>query len=169
MAYLRLLRQVVRERGAGSLVYLDESGFTASAHRTHGWGRIGTKVYGERSGNARPRTSLIAAKHGSKLLAPILFDGATNAEWFNHWLTEHLFKELPKNATLILDNAAFHTTSQTKEIIEASPFHMLYLPPYSPDFNPIEKVFANLKKRRQYAPKETSLDHLVNTYENYLV
>lgn len=164
-----MLRQVVRERGAHSLVYLDESGFAASSHRTHGWGKIGTKVYGERSGNARPRTSLIAAKHGAKLLAPVLFNGATNAKWFNHWLTEHLFKELPENATIILDNAAFHKTPETRKIMDASPFHMIYLPPYSPDFNPIEKLFATLKKRRQYATKETSLDHLVNTYENYLV
>lgn len=160
---------MVRERGVRSLVYLDESGFTASSHRTHGWGRIGTKIYGDRSGNARPRTSLIAAKHGAKLLAPVLFQGSTNAEWFNRWLTEHLFKELPKNATIILDNATFHKTPETRKIMEASPFHMLYLPPYSPDFNPIEKVFATLKKRRQYAPPATSLDHLVNTYENYLV
>ena len=44
-----------------------------------------------------------------------------------------------------------------------------YLPKYSPDFNPIEKVFAVIKKRRQYAEHNTSLDHLVKTYENYLV
>ena len=167
IAYLRTLRQVVSEHGAGSLVYIDESGFTVSSHRTHGWGKKGTKVYGNRSGNARPRTSLIAAKHGKKLLAPVLFQGSTNAQWFNRWLAEHLFKELPKNATLILDNAAFHKTQETRKIIEASPFRIIYLPPYSPDFNPIEKVFATLKKRRQFAPQGTSLDYLVKTYECY--
>ncbi len=161
------MRRIVSEHGADSLVYIDESGFTASNHRTHGWGKIGTKVHGDRSGNTRPRTSLIAAKHGKKLLAPVLFTGSTNAAWFNRWLTEHLFKELPPNATLILDNAAFHKTPETRKIMETSPFRMLYLPPYSPDFNPIEKVFATLKKRRQNAKPGTSLDHLVKTYENY--
>jgi transposase len=151
------------------LVYIDESGFTASSHRTHGWGKIGKKVYGERSGNSRPRTSLIAAKHGTKLLAPVLFNGATNASWFNQWLTQHLFKELPENATIILDNAAFHKTPETRIIMEESPFHILYLPPYSPDFNPIEKVFAIIKKRRQFANQQTSLDKLVAMFENYLV
>ena len=61
MAYCRTLRQVIRERGAQSLVYLDESGFEAQSYRPYGWARKGRQVYGERSGNARPRTSLIVA------------------------------------------------------------------------------------------------------------
>ena len=146
---------------------MDESGFVAQSHRTYGWGKKGQKVYGAASGNARPRTSLIAAQQGRRLLAPVLFPGSTNAEWFNHWLTQHLFQELPPNATLILDNAAFHKTSETRRIIDDSPFHLLYLPPYSPDFNPIEKSFAILKKRRQFAPPDTSLDHLVKTFDSY--
>jgi transposase len=163
------LRQIILERGGHSIVYLDESGFEARTHRPYAWSRKGEKVYGERSGNARPRTSLIAAQCGKKLLAPVLFKGATNAQWFNHWLKHHLFAELPDGATLIMDNAAFHKTPQTRKIIEQSPFHLLYLPKYSPDFNPIENVFAILKKRRQHAPSGTTLDELVRTYENYLV
>lgn len=124
----------------------------------------GEKVYGERSGERRPRTSLIAAKWGRKLLAPVLFTGCTNGKWFNQWLTDHLFKELPTDATLIMDNAAFHKKPETKAIIEQSPFDLLYLPPYSPDFSPIENDFANLKKRRQYAPPGTSLDDIVRMY-----
>jgi transposase len=126
-------------------------------------------IYGYRSGNTRPRTSLIAGKCGKKLLAPFLFDGATDAAWFNQWLEQHLFKELPPDATIILDNAAFHKTEETRRIIEQSSFHILYLPPYSPDFNPIEQNFATLKKRRQFASPDASLDQLVCSYENYLV
>jgi len=169
MAYFRRLRQIIRERGAHSLVYLDESGFEARTYRPYGWARKGQQVYGERSGNARPRTSLIAAQCGHTLLAPVLFKGATNAAWFNHWLKHCLFPQLPANATLIMDNATFHKTAPTRKIIEQSPYHLLYLPKYSPDLNPIEHVFANLKKRRQHAPQGTSLDELVRTYENYLV
>ena len=146
---------------------MDESGFEASTYRPYGWGYIGQKVYGERSGNARPRTSLIAAKCGTKLLAPFLFDGATDAKWFNQWLTQHLFKELPPGATVILDNATFHKTPETLRIFNESPYNLLFLPAYSPDFNPIEQVFATIKKRRQYTTPETSLDCLVKSYENY--
>jgi transposase len=168
MVYLRALRKIVQERGSQSLVYVDESGFAAHSHRVHGWGKKGQKVYGSASGNARPRTSLIAAQQGRKLLAPVLFEGSTNAEWFNQWLTQHLFQNLPQNATVILDNAAFHKTSETRRIMEDSPFQLLYLPPYSPDLNPIEKAFATLKKRRQFAPLDTPLDHLVKTFDSYL-
>lgn len=102
------------------------------------------------------------------MLAPILFSGTTTGEWFNQWLTGHLFKELPPDATLIMDNAAFHKKPETKAIIEQSRFNLLYLPPYSPDFNPIEKDFANIKKRRQFAPLETSIDDIIKMSGNYL-
>ena len=98
-----------------------------------------------------------------------MFQGATNAAWFNYWLKHCLFPQLPANATLIMDNATFHKTAQTPTIIEHSPYHLLYLPKYSPDLNPVEHVFAHLKQRRQYAPPGTALDELVRTYENYLV
>jgi putative transposase len=169
MAYYRTLRQIIRERGAQSLVYLDESGFEASTYRPYGWARTGKQVYGQRSGNARPRTSLIVAQCGNQLLAPVLFQGATNAAWFNHWLKHCLSPQLPANATLIMDNATFHKTAPTRTIIAQSPYHLLYLPKYSPDLNRIEHVLANLKQRRQHAPQGTSLDELVKTYENYLV
>ena len=92
--YLRTLRQVVKDKGSEHIVYLDESGFERTTHRAHGWGLRGKKVYGERSGKRRPRTSLISAKQGKRLLAPILFEGSTNATLFNYWLQSHLFKEL---------------------------------------------------------------------------
>jgi transposase len=160
------LRAIVKDQGSKSLVYIDETGFAPQAHRPRGWADRGQKVYGEHSGERRPRTSLIAAKWGKKLLAPFLFSGTTTADWFNQWLTDHLFPELPANATLIMDNAAFHKTPATKNIIEQSPFDLLYLPPYSPDFNPIEQDFANMKKRRQHAQPGTPIDDIVDMY-NY--
>lgn len=149
------------------MVYLDETGFAPSTYRPYAWGPRGAKVYGERSGERRPRTSLIAAKWGKKLLAPVLFQGTTTGIWFNQWLTEHLFPELPPNATLIMDNAAFHKKPETRAIIEQSPFELLYLPPYSPDFNPIEQDFAGMKKRRQYAPPDTPLEVIINMSDCY--
>ena len=60
----------------------------------------------DRNGKRGTRTSLIAAKRGKELLAPVLFKGSTNALWFNQWLEKHLIPELKPNSTLILDNAA---------------------------------------------------------------
>lgn len=149
-------------------MYLDESGFEAHACRQRGWGKIGQEVFGDRSGNKRPRTSLIAAKRGRKLIAPVLFHGSTDADWFNQWLQEHLLPVLTKPSIIILDNAAFHKTELTLQIVANSPHVLLFLPPYSPDFSPIENDFANLKKRRQFAPVGTPIDDILNTYISYL-
>lgn len=67
-----------------------------------------------------------------------------------------------------MDNAAFHKTAETTKLFETSPFYLLYLPPYSPDLNPIEKDFANLKKNRQFVPQGSSLDQLVKEYGSFL-
>jgi len=164
--YLRALRKVVKDKG--SIVYLDESGFERTSHRAHGWGLRGKKVYGERSGKKRPRTSLISAKQGKRLLAPILFEGSTNAMLFNYWLNNHLFKELAQDSTIIMDNATFHKTAQTRQLIEQAGHTLLFLPPYSPDFNPIEKDFAIIKRRRQFLPEDYTIDEVVRSYVNYL-
>jgi len=166
--FLRQLRQLAPVYGFENIVYLDESGFDATSYRQRGWGQIGHKIYGERSGNKRPRTSLIAAKRGRQIIAPVLFEGSTNALWFNQWLEEHLLPVLNKPSIIILDNAAFHKTSLTLQIIANSPHVLLFLPPYSPDFNPIEQDFATLKKRRQFAPPNSTLDAVLNTYVSYL-
>ena len=147
---------------------MDESGFERTAHRTHGWACRGQQVAGERSGNTRPRTSLLAGKCGKRLVAPILFEGSTNAEWFNTWLEQHLLKELAPHSILIMDNAAFHKTATTRELIAQAGHTLFFLPPYSPDFNPIEQDFATIKKRRQYAPPDTPLDDIIRAYGTYL-
>lgn len=164
--YLRELRKVVKDKG--SIVYLDESGFERTTHRSHGWGLRGKKVYGECSGKKRPRTSLISAKQGKRLLAPILFEGSTNATLFNYWLENHLFAELSSDSTIIMDNATFHKTALTRQLIEQAGHTLLFLPPYSPDFNPIEKDFAIIKRRRQFLPGHYTIDDVVRSYVNYL-
>ena len=146
--FLSKLRGIIKAGGKNSIVYVDESGFESHVYRPHAWSPRGQKTYGERHGTRRQRTNLIAGRMGKKLLAPVLFEGATNASFFNMWLTDILFKELPEGATVVMDNAAFHKTTKTKEIFEGTSFHLLYLPPYSPDLNPIEKDFANLKNKR---------------------
>jgi len=102
------------------------------------------------------------------LLAPVLFEGSTNSKWFNEWLEKYLLPEIPENSIIIMDNAAFHKTLETRRIIENAKHNLIFLPPYSPDFNPIEQDFANIKKRRQFSPPNTPLDHIIKSYGNYL-
>lgn len=91
-----------------------------------------------------------------------------NAACFNFWLKKILLPALPKNSLIILDNAAFHKTVDTYSIIENSSHRLLYLPPYSPDFNPIEKDFAIIKKRLKFSNPNNSIDTVIKMYNSYL-
>ena len=162
--YLSDLRQSLKQR-PGRAVYLDETGFERTAHRPYAWAPRGRKVFGERSGRSRPRTNLIAATaKGKRLFAPLLFEGSLDSSVFNHYLKEQLLKELKPGSLIIMDNAAFHKTQKTRGILEESGHELIFLPPYSPDFNPIEKHFANLKKIRTCQPQDTSIDDIVRLY-----
>ena len=112
--------------------------------------------------------SLIAARRGGGFLAPLLFPGTANTDLVNHWTKTMLIKELHPHSTLIFANTVFHKKKDLEAIAQDQGHHILFLPPYSPDFNhPIEHDFANLKKQRQYAPPGTSLDSLIKNYGNY--
>jgi transposase len=131
------------------LVYLDETAFAPDAPRTHGWSRKGSRCYGRISGNRRPRTSLIAAQYGKALLAPMLLTGTVNTAVFNGWVEQMLLPELPPQSVVIMDNAAFHKHPTTRKLLENAGHTLLYLPPYSPDLNPIEHRWAQLKALRR--------------------
>ena len=131
------------------LVYLDETAFAPDAPRTHGWAPRGRRVYGRISGNRRPRTSLIAAQLGKALLAPMLLAGTVNTAVFNGWVEQMLLPELKQRSVVIMDNAAFHKHPTTRKLIEDAGHILLYLPPYSPDLNPIEHTWAAIKAQRR--------------------
>lgn len=155
-------RERARRRGK-TLVYVDESGFEPTASRRHAYAAKGQRVQGLVSGHKRPRTSLLAARMGLRLECPLLFNGTCNTVVFNTWLEQQLCPLLTPQHVVVLDNAAFHKSAKTRELIKARGARVLFLPPYSPDLNPIERDFATLKKRREYQPQQT-LDDLIKNY-----
>jgi putative transposase len=121
-------------------------------------------VYGERASQRRPRQKLLAARNPQALLAPMISAGSITAIVFETWLKEHLCPTLPPRSLLSLDNAHFHRPDEVTEIAEAAGYQVLFLPPYSPDFNKIEHDFVALKKILAYAPEGTTLDEVVANY-----
>jgi transposase len=95
------------------------------------------------------RESFIAAQRGTQILAPFCYRGTCNTDLFNMWLKDFLIPELKPGQVVILDNAAFHKSRDTKKLVEEAGCRIFFLPPYSPDLNPIELVWANLKKKVQ--------------------
>jgi transposase len=68
------------------------------------------------------------------------------SELFENWIETELIKSIPKGYTIIMDNAAFHRKNRLEDLAQMHGFKLLFLPAYSPDFNPIEKTWANLKR-----------------------
>ncbi|MBS0184033.1 MAG: IS630 family transposase [Nitrospira sp.] len=160
--FLRLRERYIR-RGL-QLVHVDECGFAPSATRRYGYALKGHRVDGLTSGQRRPRTSLIAARIGTNFAEPYLFEGTCDAEVFNAWLKVRLCPRLTRAHLVIMDNAAFHKSPETAKLIQHTGATLLFLPPYSPDLNPIEHDFAALKKRREYQ-EPTSIDQIVKAYQ----
>lgn len=112
--------------------------------------RYGRAPRGERCRISVPHghyktTTVTAALRASGLVATALFDGATNGPRFRTYVNETLVPTLRPGDTVILDNLASHKVAGVREAVEAAGARLLYLPPYSPDFNPIEMAFAKLK------------------------
>ena len=124
---------------------MDEVGVDERLHRPYGYSEKGQRVFGEISGHRGNRISIIGAYCQRQLIAPLHFEGYTNTEVFNDWLENILVPELTVGQIVIMDNASFHKSSKTRSVIEKAGCSLLYLPTYSPDLNPIEKQWANLK------------------------
>ena len=135
-------------------IYLDESGVNKYLYREYARGVIGHKIYGEISGKRFGRQSVISALFNNKFFSPMCFEGTCDTILFNTWLEKVLIPNLKPGQVLILDNASFHKSKKSKELVEKAGCKMLFLPPYSPDLNPIEKCWANMKNRmRELLPK----------------
>lgn len=126
--------------------------------RTHGYAPVGKRCHGIKDWNARGRTNAIGALIGKALLTVGLFNTNVNADVFTAWLKQDLIPKLPKNAVLVMDNATFHKRSDTLQAIEKAGHTALFLPPYSPDLNPIEQKWAQAKALRRR--KTCSIDQL---------
>lgn len=136
----------------------------SSTARRYGYAPKGHRVDGLVSGHRRPRTSLIAARMDGRLEEPLLFEGTCDTVVFNTWLKTRLCPRLTAQHLVIMDNAAFHTSLETAQLIKATGATLLFLPPYAPDFNPIEQDFAAIKKNREYH-ETASLDEIVRAYQ----
>ena len=131
------------------LYYVDESGFDECYAREYGYAPRGKKVIGEISGRKFERTSIVAAKKGKEIFAPFAFKGTMDGDLFEGWLEKILVPELKnlEKSVIILDHASPHKKDRIYDIAADYGFKVIFLPPYSPDFNKIEKFWANVKNR----------------------
>jgi transposase len=141
-AYLETIKDIDKSKH----VYIDESGIDLSIVKERGWGKKGEILVGKKSGKYYQRTNIIAGYVGKKCIAPFMFNGKCNSQVFNKWIEEVLIKVLKLGQVVIMDNATFHKSEQTKKLIQGAGCQLVYLPAYSPDLNPIEKYWGNMKR-----------------------
>jgi len=131
--------------------------------KDRGWSKKGELLKAKKSGKYYERTNIIAGLVDNKSIAPMVFNGSCNTDLFNNWVEHFLIKELKAGQVVVMDNAAFHKSARTKELIESVGCRIIFLPPYSPDLNPIEKFWANMK--RWIKNKINQLNNLYNSLE----
>ena len=127
-------------------MYIDESGMEAGIIKDRGWGEKKELLAGRKSGKYYNRINIVAGYVQKKSTAPLVFNGSCDTKFFESWIEQFLIKELKSGQVVIMDNAAFHKSKRTRELIESVGCILTFLPPYSPNLNPIEKFWANMKR-----------------------
>lgn len=155
--------EVIKDIDKSLLVYIDESGIDMTICKDRGWGQTNKPLVDTKSGKYFERTNIIAGFNDNKSISPIVFSGTCNTNVFNTWVEQFLIKELQPGQFVIMDNASFHKSLKTVELIESVGCKVIYLPPYSQDFNPIEKFWANMKRwiKQRIADFDQLFDALV--------
>jgi len=105
----------------------------------------GQKVEGIKMGKHFKRVNVIGALCNNEHIAIECYRHSTNSAYFEDWFENYLLKEIPKGYTAIMDNARFHPKERLRKLARGK-VRLLFLPPYSPDYNPIEKSWANMKR-----------------------
>ena len=113
--------------------------------RLRGWFLRGTALVAKVPHGHWKTLTFIGALRQDKIVAPCVFDGPINAATFTAWVEQSLIPNLKPGDVVVLDNLGSHKDPRVRRAIRAAGAHLLFLPPYSPDLNPIEMVFAKLK------------------------
>jgi transposase len=127
------------------LVFLDETWAKTNMARPRGRSRRGTRLMAKLPYGHWKTTTFVAALRSGGLTAPTVVDGAMNGATFLAYVQQQLVPTLVAGDLVIMDNLAAHKVAGVREAIEAAGAKVVYLPPYSPDLNPIELVFSKLK------------------------
>ena len=151
------------EAGSGrEIIYIDETGFDEYYYREYGWSKRGISIEGKKRGLRYSRINLVAGKIGNALIGSMIYKETMESEFFEEWFREILLRDiekLGKRVLIVMDNARFHRKNMLEKIIKGTGHRLLFLPPYSPDLNPIEKLWANMKKKLK------DIAHNFNTLE----
>jgi transposase len=137
------------------LVFLDETWAKTNMARTHGYAPKGERLVEAAPHGHWHTTTFVGAIRATGFVAPLVVDGAVNGELFRAYVERVLVPELRRGDVVVMDNLGSHKVAGVRRAIEGAGCRLLYLPPYSPDLNPIENAFSKLKRLLRAAAERT--------------
>ena len=143
------------------MVFVDETWASTNMTPTYGRAPRGARCPGRAPQNHWHTSTFVCALRTDGLPAPCVLDGAIDGQSFRAWVEQFLAPELKRGDIVVMDNLGSHKVAGVQAAIEAAGAELRFLPPYSPDLNPIEQVFAKLKhllRRAQARTKEALWD-----------
>lgn len=143
------------------LVFLDESGFNTAMTRSYARAPSDQRAMGTVPRQHGKNHTLICALNSAGPLAPLVIDGSLTGISFEYYVAHQLCPLLTPNQVVIMDNLPVHHRASIRTLIEAKGCHLLFLSPYSPDFNPVELLFSKIKAIMRGAAWRT-VDALIN-------
>ncbi len=136
---------VANELDAQRLVFVDEMGTNTSLTPIYAWAPKGRRAYSKVPRNRGPNTTLLASITTEGMGPCVAVVGSITRAAFEAYVEQVLSAALKPEQVVVMDNLSVHKGSRVRELIEEKGCELLYLPPYSPDFNPIEEAFSKIK------------------------
>jgi transposase len=137
------------------LVFIDETWAKTNMARTHGYAPKGERLTDAAPYGHWQTTTFVGAITTRGFIAPMVVDGAVNGVVFRAYVEQVLVPELRRGDVVVMDNLGSHTLAGVRAAVEGAGCRLLFLPPYSPDFNPIEEAFSKLKRLLRKAAERT--------------
>lgn len=138
-------REAIAGTDPETLVFLDETSTQTVMARARGRGPKGARVIGYVPRNHGHNITCLAAISATRVVAPCVFERSLDGMVFTQWVEDWLLPALPKGTTIVLDNLSVHRNPDVRAAVVKAHCRLLFLPAYSPDFNPIELLFSQLK------------------------
>ena len=137
------------------LVFIDETWAKTNMTPIRGWSRRGDKLVARTPFGKWRTLTFVAALRSDRIDAPLVLDGPINGKLFTAYVEQFLVPTLSPGDVVIMDNLGSHKGAAVRRAIRSAGAKLLFLPPYSPDLNPIEQVFAKLKHLLRAAAERT--------------
>lgn len=150
MAKTRIFFQQIKAVPLEKLVFLDEAGFQATLRRSHAWAKAGVRAACRHSSQPAKNITVIGA---IRLTGPVVMKSqlmAMTSHRFTSFLRNVLAPKLHKGDVLVMDNLRAHHSPMVKQLAEQIGLKLIYTPPYTPQYNPIELAWAVMKQRLRY-------------------